>query len=145
VSAPLDLDQIERLAREADGTSNPGDWWCASGLARVPRDHPASQSQSAPRLADEAHRPDREFIEALSPSVVLSLVERLRKAETQNATLIREAFAVVQRVRENYGEDIFGKASLGGPVDRYSAAGARVACDEITARLRELVLALEAL
>jgi hypothetical protein len=44
---------------------------------------------------------------------------------------------IVAHVRANYSEAIFGAPTRDGPVDRYSAAGARVACDAIARLLHE--------
>jgi len=44
---------------------------------------------------------------------------------------------IVAHVRASYSEDIFGPPTPGCAVDRYSAAGARLACDAIARELHE--------
>jgi hypothetical protein len=86
VSAPLDLDQIERLAREA----TPGPWR-ASGeyyllefvadMGALVLSAPGQRVSQSDRAANAA------YLEAVSPDVVLSLLERIKKAEAERDRL----------------------------------------------------------
>lgn len=64
---PEDLSRLQGLAEKAAGTSNPGDWWSAESLGEDGRLNESAQFQA-----------DRDFIEACSPDVVLSLVAEVK-------------------------------------------------------------------
>lgn len=91
-TAPVDLDVLERLAREA----TPGPWWAAGAWFDddgSPMPMVGHGSTGADWVAKTARRDgsDAAYIAAASPDVVLALVERVRAAEGALAS-VREAF-----------------------------------------------------
>jgi hypothetical protein len=115
------IEDIETKARAA--TSGP--WTAHTPAWRTGFVHGAHSYEVASGL----HHYDARYIASLSPDVVLSLLSEIRR--------LRGVLRIVDRVRENYDESIFGAPVRDGPVDRYSAAGARIACDEIASQIRE--------
>jgi hypothetical protein len=66
---------LKALARAADGSSNPGDWWNADALG------------SDARLAETQFAPDRAFIAAANPEAVLALIEENERLKADNHEL----------------------------------------------------------
>lgn len=77
----VDLDELERLARAA----TPGPWESDSAGIWTARKYGFDGTSTASLVAMMAgvayDDNDRRFIAAVNPSVVLALIERLRKAE----------------------------------------------------------------
>jgi hypothetical protein len=74
VSEPLNIDEIERLAKAAQATPGPDShWWDANALRHD--------------LGEGVGEADPEFIAALSPEVVLALCAELRQAKAERDAL----------------------------------------------------------